>query len=685
MELLSTRMICEYYVNPHFHQLSPEENTYIGFNAIVDCDTASRHLLHLHLHLRSLCNKSQYVFGYLFSETNFLNIFPVTIRYKNGTFGPTYGNIYCFYCNQIWKGPFPDIVIWTAKLSIENDTTIIKESENDENTKLDLLYSTDGEKGERALRNKHIKIAVVSLHPPKGFLSSFPKTGPRHRMPCFPQKPLAKSDCEGEFFEILISSNIVCLGNSSAKMYRNEEFWLCNSLEKLKYPNCHSTFPTDEEAIEIMTGMKTETSSKGSGGEFGFDRDIADEAPLSVIMNINEYAVRIEAITQCSEEDLVAQAMGEEQCRSVRGISTNQSLDEMKTPDDMNQGPLNWLSKAGLGISLLFLTLTLVLFGLFFQESQVIHNLKPHFHLVIALLGYNLSFHLRTKFGAIQCKIAAMLLHFFLLASFFWTSCIAIRVFSGFRQLRRQLAPQQPAHSAHPRRRRATLAVSILCWAVPFIFCGVCVTLDTVNPGTIGYGAENSSCWIGRRSSHMMVFAIPSFVSLFLNISILILSLVMMKSLQSDLLRSPSSPAADSSASSSNNVQFLNQREMAFAALRLIASVGAQWIFGFALYIAKNRVTEMLFIITTSLQGFFVSISILTTRSVRVRMRRWLTRISRWMSPSKSTSSVVAIAIPATAQVGEAVDGVDAIRVAEKDDYAEVVEGIEKAQTTSTV
>ena len=76
-----------------------------------------------------------------------------------------------------------------------------------------------------------------------------------------------------------------------------------------------------------------------------------------------------------------------------------------------------------------------------------------------------------------------------------------------------------------------------------------------------------------------------------------------------------------------NDIQFLTQREMALAALRLIASVGAQWIFGFMLYVNRdNEVAEKLFIITTSLQGFFVALSILTTQSMRIAMKRWMVK-----------------------------------------------------------
>ena len=73
-------------------------------------------------------------------------------------------------------------------------------------------------------------------------------------------------------------------------------------------------------------------------------------------------------------------------------------------------------------------------------------------------------------------------------------------------------------------------------------------------------------------------------------------------------------------------------------------------------------------------------------------MRRWMTKVSRWMSPSdKSASSVVAIAIPAAAHVDQAINGGNnPTRVVETNGNAEVVQngnveviqGNEKAQIT---
>ena len=161
----------------------------------------------------------------------------------------------------------------------------------------------------------------------------------------------------------------------------------------------------------------------------------------------------------------------------------------------------------------------------------------------------------------------------------------------------------------------AGLVVGI-CWFTPLIFTIICAFLDNIYPGMIGYGSFNdSSCWIGEESSHMMFFAIPSFVSLFLNILLLSLSLWMMISLQMSLQNIKS------------DIRFSSHREMAFAALRLIASVGLQWIFGFVLYIHRSVVTEILFVVTTSLQGFFVALSIITTRFMRALLKRWMAKV----------------------------------------------------------
>ena len=64
---------------------------------------------------------------------------------------------------------------------------------------------------------------------------------------------------------------------------------------------------------------------------------------------------------------------------------------------------------------------------------------------------------------------------------------------------------------------------------------------------------------------------------------------------------------------------------MALVAVRLFVSIGCQWFFGFLLYVLEDDViVEYLFVCTTSLQGTFCFVGIVTTRLVRRRLKAWI-------------------------------------------------------------
>ena len=75
---------------------------------------------------------------------------------------------------------------------------------------------------------------------------------------------------------------------------------------------------------------------------------------------------------------------------------------------------------------------------------------------------------------------------------------------------------------------------------------------------------------------------------------------------------------------SSLDFRYLRHKEMALVAVRIFVSVGSQWFFGFLFYIIKdNKIVEYLFVCTTSLQGTFCFLCVVTTRLVRKKVKVW--------------------------------------------------------------
>ena len=260
----------------------------------------------------------------------------------------------------------------------------------------------------------------------------------------------------------------------------------------------------------------------------------------------------------------------------------------------------------------------------------------PQFHLVIALLGYNVTYLIRAGFDAVLCKLAAIFLHFFLLASFFWSSCIAVRVIWGFYQLERgAVAPV--SNAARSYRNWRVGGVAAVCWGVPLCGILVCVLLDEVlTPGVIGYGASGTNCWIGQEFSGMIVFAAPTFVSAFLNVIVFAATLAYLAFLRKSM------------SNIRSNAQFAQHSQFALIALRLFVSLGVQWIFGFVLFLWKNSIIEAIFTLLTSLQGSFVFVSIVTTNFVRQRVKIWAeivlrgTRVTPGLVPSNHSNNSAA-------------------------------------------
>ena len=194
---------------------------------------------------------------------------------------------------------------------------------------------------------------------------------------------------------------------------------------------------------------------------------------------------------------------------------------------------------------------------------------------MVALLFYNFLFLVKGK-AFFNCKPTAMALHFFLLASFFWTSATAINVFLGFYNLWRN---RMPPPILGRGMRRIHCWVIACCWGFPLGMTTFCVLLDLVFwPNSIGYGVIES-CWIGKEFSRLVAFAIPSFISLFLNLFLAAASLTIMYVMRQKGL--------------SHNFCFLCHQEMAIVAVRLFVSIGSQWFFGFLLYVLEDDVRSV--------------------------------------------------------------------------------------------
>ena len=237
-------------------------------------------------------------------------------------------------------------------------------------------------------------------------------------MPCFPF-PLVHYRCDFPKLERVkmgksFSDMIACLGNSSGRFYLNENIWRCDA-EKDDFPNCHSSLPSTTDALRMFSQLDKDyafiiRSSKVSGTSL-----------TSLIIRDTSVRESIYSKSNCSEDDVIANLAGVDKCEWLRGFSSwsNDSDSSLVMSENTWVKPNIWLTKIGLGVSLASMTITLTMF-LLIPGSQ--YHWRPQFHLIVALMGFNLLFLIRDEFGSSICKFTAMALHFFLLACFFWTS-----------------------------------------------------------------------------------------------------------------------------------------------------------------------------------------------------------------------------------------------------------------------
>ena len=590
------------------------EDPLLGFSKIISCDPTFEEQLfswssssaeNISKTLQKLnigCNANRAIFG--FRQDQLVNLLPVTVKYGDGSYGPTFANMFCFYCNWRWNESLPQLSMWSAFLANKTDNypTMLPS----------WIHAIDDDFDADWM---DLYLEIVYLLPPAGFFP-FPQNGPRSRMPCL-FNPRIHAECEQR---VPIGRDVVlCTGKKRSKLYQNPHYALCDA-DRDDYLNCSSEMYLDPIIMAVYTGLASftsiiideETSSTSSANCSLLMHEACHKNTLAISSLYRPFTIDQGYWSDCSANDVIGLLEGADRCSAIRDASTaetKRSFHGAKRKRTPKYTLYTWLTVFGLSISVVSLVLTLLLVR-YIRAANPTYRLTPQLHLVGALLGYNLTYLVRSHLKAFFCKAAAMALHFFLIATFFWSSCVALRVFWSLARLEGQLSPANGPVGYH--RRWIMPVVTAFCWGTPLCFVLVCGVIDlAARPGSIGYGADGS-CWIGVEASRLAVFAIPSFVAAFFNAILLTASLSIVAFLRRSV------------GNIRSNGLFKTRVEMAFVALRLLATVGTQWILGFVLFIDHdNAVVETLFTITTTLQGFFVFLAIITTGFMRQRLAIW--------------------------------------------------------------
>ena len=111
------------------------------------------------------------------------------------------------------------------------------------------------------------------------------------------------------------------------------------------------------------------------------------------------------------------------------------------------------------------------------------------------------------------CIVAAIFLHYFLLARFCWTNMISFEMMRTFTAAIKLI----PVLSS--RSKRTLFAIySRIGWGIPLLIILISVTINFTSDGLVGYGYGLDICWITDNRLHLVFFAIPLALSLLFNL-----------------------------------------------------------------------------------------------------------------------------------------------------------------------
>ncbi|KAL9971179.1 hypothetical protein ACROYT_G023671 [Oculina patagonica] len=168
--------------------------------------------------------------------------------------------------------------------------------------------------------------------------------------------------------------------------------------------------------------------------------------------------------------------------------------------------PLHVLSLIGCILSMVSLVLLLMTYILFAE----LRNLpgKIIINLALSLLLYQSVFFSAAKTDDQDtCLAVAVLLHFFALSSFMWMNVMAYDVHRTFTNVSSIPANQQGDF------KKRLMKYCAYAWGTPAIVVLICVTVDHVKKGIIGYGEcsgqGDEECFISQPQAILYSFVLP--------------------------------------------------------------------------------------------------------------------------------------------------------------------------------
>ncbi|MDP2436653.1 MAG: 7 transmembrane receptor [archaeon] len=175
------------------------------------------------------------------------------------------------------------------------------------------------------------------------------------------------------------------------------------------------------------------------------------------------------------------------------------------------------------------------------------------------------------------CKGAAVLTHFFFIANFYWTFCIAFNFYQMI--VRRNRESQRLEKWYH-----------LLCWGLPSILVTIVGALGYYGPLSTETDAQ-TLCYITNDIARFITFFIPGLIAISANC---ILFFFIGREIHETLSGAPKSDQR-------------NKRKEFQVYISIFISIGLSWIFGYLMFIIPDELASIIFLVLfsifTPLQG----------------------------------------------------------------------------------
>jgi len=185
------------------------------------------------------------------------------------------------------------------------------------------------------------------------------------------------------------------------------------------------------------------------------------------------------------------------------------------------------------------------------------------------------------------CTVIAVLLHYFFLVSFMWTSIIAFDTWRAF-----TVKGTKPLFDSKRKRLVYILRYMAIGWLSVMVYVAICVALDQSKFIFMGYGKDHA-CWIANKIAIVYFVAIPIVLMLTTNIAMYILTMIAIKTTAAQ-----TRIAADPK----------DRKQLFWVHIKVASTMGFTWIFAF-IAMAGLEFVWYPYVILSGLQGVYIAVA----------------------------------------------------------------------------